>query len=173
MYRWSVELRGYISPETGKAPNAYLWMSEGCEKVKAVMVSQQNMAEEALFKMPSFRRQMAELGIALLWVAPAFSNNWDPSTGCQSIFEEMMAGTPKSSKLPSFHLVIQPKPPFLGTLQLGIRSARFASSLSTAMPRAPIFAATVRLMWSGGEPATSMAFPDLWLKVNTNGGKPV
>ena len=92
MYRWSVELRGYISPETGKAPNAYLWMSEGCEKVKAVMVSQQNMAEEALFKMPSFRRQMAELGVALLWVAPAFSNNWDPSTGCQSIFEEMMAG---------------------------------------------------------------------------------
>ena len=92
MYRWLVELRGYISPETGKAPNAYLWMSEGCEKVKAVMVSQQNMAEEALFKMPSFRRQMAELGVALLWVAPAFSNNWDPSTGCQSIFEEMMAG---------------------------------------------------------------------------------
>lgn len=92
MYRWTVELRGYISPETGKAPNAYLWMPEGCEKVKAVMVSQQNMAEEALFKMPSFRRQMAELGVALLWVAPAFSNNWDPSTGCQSIFEEMMAG---------------------------------------------------------------------------------
>ena len=92
MYRWTVELRGYISPETGKAPNVYLWMPEGCEKVKAVMVSQQNMAEEALFKMPSFRRQMAELGVALLWVAPAFSNNWDPSTGCQSIFEEMMAG---------------------------------------------------------------------------------
>lgn len=25
MYQWSVELRGYISNETGKAPVAYLW----------------------------------------------------------------------------------------------------------------------------------------------------
>ena len=48
MYQWSVELRGYISNETGKAPVAYLWVPEGCKKVNAVILSQQNMTEEAI-----------------------------------------------------------------------------------------------------------------------------
>ena len=92
MFPYSVELRGYISKETGKSPVAYLWISEKCRKVKAIIFCQQNMTEEALYKMPSFQRQLAEMGIAVIWVAPAFSNNWDPSTGCQNIFEEMMTG---------------------------------------------------------------------------------
>lgn len=90
MYQWSVELTGYISPETGKAPNAYLWVPEGCRQVKAVLIAQQNMTEEAIFKMPSFQKRMKQLDVALLWVAPAFSNNWDPQTPCQSVFDDMM-----------------------------------------------------------------------------------
>lgn len=31
MFQWSVELRRYISNETGKAPVAYLWVPEGCK----------------------------------------------------------------------------------------------------------------------------------------------
>ena len=37
MYQWSVGLRGYVSQETGKAPVAYLWVPQGCQKVRAVM----------------------------------------------------------------------------------------------------------------------------------------
>ena len=48
MYQWSVELRRYISNETGKAPVAYLWVPENCKKVKAVILSQQNMTEDAI-----------------------------------------------------------------------------------------------------------------------------
>ncbi len=92
MYQYSVSLTGYISNETGKTPNAYLWIPEGCEKVKAVMFAQQNMTEEMLYKMPSFQERMKEMSVALLWVAPWFSQNWDPATGCQKIFEEMMVG---------------------------------------------------------------------------------
>ncbi|MBM6992924.1 MAG: hypothetical protein I3J02_06650 [Prevotella sp.] len=90
MFQWSVELKGYISNETGKAPVAYLWIPERCKKVKAVIVSQQNMTEEALYKMPLFQEKMRKLDVAMIWVAPAFSNNWDPTTGCQTIFEEML-----------------------------------------------------------------------------------
>ena len=90
MYQWSVDLRGYISSETGKAPVAYLWVPEGCKQVKAVMLSQQNMTEEAIYKNPKFQAQMKKLGVAMVWVAPAFSNNWDPATGAQNTFEEMM-----------------------------------------------------------------------------------
>ena len=89
-FQYSVSLTRFISRETGKAPEAYLWVPENCQKVKAVMLAQQNMTEEQLYKMPAFREKMASLGVALLWVAPAFSQNWDPTTSCQTTFEEMM-----------------------------------------------------------------------------------
>lgn len=50
MFQWSVELRGYVSKETGKAPVAYLWIPEGCKKVKATILCQQNMTEETILK---------------------------------------------------------------------------------------------------------------------------
>lgn len=90
MYQHSVALSGYISAETGKTPTAYLWIPDGCQKVKAVVFAQQNMTEEMLFKNPEFRDKLQEMDIALLWVAPWFSQNWDPATGCQKVFEEMM-----------------------------------------------------------------------------------
>lgn len=90
MYQWSVELRGYISNETGKSPVAYLWVPDGCKNVRAVILSQQNMTEEAIYKNPNFQAQMKKLGVAMVWVVPAFNNNWDPASGPQGIFEEMM-----------------------------------------------------------------------------------
>lgn len=90
MYQWSVELRGYTSNETGKAPVAYLWIPDGCKQVKAVILSQQNMTEEAIYKNQKFQAQMKKLGVAMVWVAPAFNNNWDPSSGAQGIFEGIM-----------------------------------------------------------------------------------
>jgi len=92
MYQCSVSLTGYVSTETGKAPTAYLWVPEGCQQVKAVVLAQQNMTEEMIFKMPSFQERMKQLDVALVWVAPWFTQNWDPSTGCQQTFEEMMVG---------------------------------------------------------------------------------
>ncbi len=92
IYQWSVALKGYISTETGKAPTAYLWIPEGCQQVKAVVFAQQNMTEEMIFKMPVFQKRMQELGVGLIWVAPWFTQNWDPTTGCQQTFEEMMVG---------------------------------------------------------------------------------
>ena len=90
MYQWSVEVRGYISNETGKAPVAYLWVPDGCKHVKAVILSQQNMTEEAIYKNPKFQAQMKKMGVAMVWVAPSFNNNWDPASGAQAIFENMM-----------------------------------------------------------------------------------
>ncbi len=90
MFQWSVELRRYISNETGKAPVVYLWVPDGCKNVRAVMLSQQNMTEEAFYKNARFQAKMKKLGVAMVWVAPAFNNNWDPASGAQGIFEEMM-----------------------------------------------------------------------------------
>lgn len=59
---------------------AYIWIPDGVSQVKAVVLGQQNMTEECIFKMDAFRKEMKRLGIALIWVAPAFSQNWDPQT---------------------------------------------------------------------------------------------
>ena len=91
VYRWQAELKGCVSGETGRAPVAYMWLPEGAEEVKAVMLAQQNMTEEALFRMASFRQRLAEMGVGLIWVAPAFTQNWAPESGCQQTFERMMA----------------------------------------------------------------------------------
>nr|MCR5779536.1 hypothetical protein [Bacteroidaceae bacterium] len=61
IYQYSVALTGYVSPETGKAPTAYLWVPEGCQQVKAVMLAQQNMTEEMLYKNETFRERMKAL----------------------------------------------------------------------------------------------------------------
>ena len=92
MYQYSVALSGYISTETGKAPTAYMWIPEGCQQVRAVVFAQQNMTEEMIFKMAMFQKRMRELSVGLIWVAPWFTQNWDPTTGCQQTFEEMMVG---------------------------------------------------------------------------------
>ncbi|MGN0281581.1 MAG: hypothetical protein ACI4B3_04675, partial [Prevotella sp.] len=77
---------------TGKAPNAFLWLPDNDRTVKAVVFAQQNMAEEMLYHNTAFQQRMKELDVALLWVAPAFTNCWDLESGCQKIFEEMMVG---------------------------------------------------------------------------------
>ena len=91
VYGWSVGLKGCASGETGRAPSAYMWLPDGCKEVKAVVLAQQNMTEEALFRMPMFRERLAEMGVGLVWVAPAFTDNWAPESGCQQVFERMMA----------------------------------------------------------------------------------
>lgn len=55
MYQYSVSLTGFISEETGKSPTAYLWIPEGCQQVSAVMLAQQNMTEEMLYKMQNLQ----------------------------------------------------------------------------------------------------------------------
>lgn len=109
MYQWSVALKGYISTETGKAPTAYLWIPEGCQQVNAVVFAQQNMTEEMIFKMPVFQKRMQELGVGLIWVAPWFTQNWDPATGCQQTFEEMTVGLAGQSGHPELeHVPVVP-----------------------------------------------------------------
>ncbi|MGN0281592.1 MAG: hypothetical protein ACI4B3_04730 [Prevotella sp.] len=80
MYQCSVELRGYISRETGKAPNAFLWLPDNDRTVRAVVFAQQNMAEEMLYHNTTFQQRMKELDVALVWVAPAFTNSWNPES---------------------------------------------------------------------------------------------
>lgn len=89
-WQWSVQLRNFISPETGKEPNAFLWIPSDCRQLRAVMVGKHNMSEETLFEMPRFRKALAEMGIGLIWISPGIEPKWDVSKGTQKVFERMM-----------------------------------------------------------------------------------
>lgn len=91
VWQWSVELKGFVSTETNKSPEAFLWIPENCEQVRSVVFGQHNMSEEAMFTHPQFRKVMAELGVAIVWVTPGFEQQWKVENGCQKIFDEMMA----------------------------------------------------------------------------------
>lgn len=90
-WQWCVSVHGAVSAETGESPEAFLWIPERCDTVRAVIFAQQNMNEETLFNMPSFRDRLACLDVAVVWIAPSLGNNWDVSTGIQNTFDKLLA----------------------------------------------------------------------------------
>ena len=72
VYQWSVEVPELVSRETGEHPRAYLWIPETCEKVRGVVVGNDNMLEETLFTHEDFRKELAASDLAVVFVQPGF-----------------------------------------------------------------------------------------------------
>jgi len=70
VYQWSTEVEQAISAESKGHPRAFLWIPEHCSRVRAVVIAIQNMEEEQVFEDAAFRRTLAELGFAEVWIAP-------------------------------------------------------------------------------------------------------
>ena len=90
VYQWSASIKSLISNETKKHPNAFLWIPENCKQVCAVVLGQHNMTEETIFEHPEFRKEMAKLGIAIVWVSPGFDMKFDFNNGADQVFENIM-----------------------------------------------------------------------------------
>lgn len=89
-YQWSVPVTSIISSETKESPKAFLWIPENCNQVRAVVLGQHNMTEETIFDHPKFRKEMAKLGIAIVWVSPGFDMKFDFNNGADKVFENIM-----------------------------------------------------------------------------------
>ena len=70
------------------------------DSVAAVMFAFQNMNEETLFKMDTFRERMARAGVALVWIVPGCGQEWDVSTGVQENFNRMLSALATESGHP-------------------------------------------------------------------------
>ena len=90
-WTWCVDVQGAKSVETQDAPEAFLWIPEQCDTVRAVIFAQQNMNEETLFNLPSFRSHLADMDVAVVWIAPSIGNNWDVTIGMQKAFDKALA----------------------------------------------------------------------------------
>ena len=104
-FQWSAPADGIVSTENGAAPEGFLWIAPGTDKVNALMFAFQNMNEETLFKMASFRERMASSGVALLWIAPGFGQEWDVNQGIQEPFDNLIRTLAEKSGHPELATV--------------------------------------------------------------------
>ena len=89
-WQWSVSIHNVVSSETNDHPRAFLWIPEGCKQVRAVIVGQHNMLEEGILEHSGFRKKMAQMGIAEIWVTPGLDQVWDSKTNIQATFDQML-----------------------------------------------------------------------------------
>jgi hypothetical protein len=89
-WQWSVSVSKVIAPETGRHPQAFLWIPEDCMQVRAVMIGTHNMCEETLFENELFRRRMKEAGVALIWITPGWDQQWKADSGSPEAYWQML-----------------------------------------------------------------------------------
>jgi len=88
-WQWSVP----VPPPPDNAsetPRAFLWIPPNCERVRGIIFGHHNMEEEGVFEHPAFRKALAELGFAEVWVAPTFDRNFRFDKGAGEKFDAMM-----------------------------------------------------------------------------------
>lgn len=87
VWQWSVAVK---TAQNDKPCRAYLWIPPDCKKVKAFIFSQNNMEEHSILEDPEFRKAMGKLGIAQVWVSPAYDLFFNFNKGAGTIFNDLM-----------------------------------------------------------------------------------
>jgi CubicO group peptidase (beta-lactamase class C family) len=77
-WQWSLSIDA-IQLQDSQHPRAFLWIPPECEQVRAIVVGQNNMIEEGILEHREFRKTLARLGIAEIYIAPTF-DNWQNAT---------------------------------------------------------------------------------------------
>jgi hypothetical protein len=93
-WQWSVPVKG---GRTNADTRAWLWIPPSCKKIKAVIVAQHNMEELSILENPAFRQSMNDLGMAEIWVSPAFDPIFRFTEGAGEVFTKMMDDLADSS----------------------------------------------------------------------------
>jgi hypothetical protein len=89
-WQWSVPVPP-LADRPNETPRAFLWIPPNCERVRGVVFGHHNMEEIGVFEHPVFRRTLAELGFAEVWVAPTFDRNFRFDLGAGERFDAMLA----------------------------------------------------------------------------------
>jgi hypothetical protein len=89
-WQWSVPVPP-LADRTNETPRAFLWIPPDCQQVRGVVFGHHNMEEEGVFEHPAFRKALAEIGFAEVWVAPAFDRNFRFDQGAGEKFDAMMS----------------------------------------------------------------------------------
>lgn len=88
VWQWSVQVKSE-KPENGPA-RAWLWIPSDCERVRGVVVAQNNMEEISILENCKFRSALASLDFAEVWVSPFFDHLFRFNAGAGETFNDMM-----------------------------------------------------------------------------------
>ncbi|MEZ0216334.1 MAG: hypothetical protein ACAH89_04330 [Rariglobus sp.] len=88
-WQWSVPISPSAETANEKS-RAFLWIPSNCTTVRGVVFGHHNMEEEGVLEHPAFRKAMAELGFAAVWVAPTFDRNFRYDQGAGERFDALM-----------------------------------------------------------------------------------
>ena len=93
VWQWSMPVQKARNIES----RAFLWIPPDCKKVKAVVVTQNNMEELSIIENDFFRKSMQYLSFAIVWVTPSFDNLFRFNEGAGDVFNGMMNDLADSS----------------------------------------------------------------------------
>lgn len=63
---------GGVDGSTARDFTAYLWIPPACERLRGVIVTQENVGEQAFTEHPAIREACAKHDLAIVWCCPAF-----------------------------------------------------------------------------------------------------
>jgi hypothetical protein len=78
-WQWSVAVPSGI--DRASPARAFLWIPPACKQVRGVVFAQFNMEEISILESAQFRREMAGLDFAEIWVSPAFNPRFNFNEG--------------------------------------------------------------------------------------------
>lgn len=90
IWQWSIPVRNFSKSPKHKECKAYLWIPDTCSQVKSILVAQHNMEEISILEDEGFRTRMSELGVAEVWVCPAFNLTFDFTDGAGETLEGIL-----------------------------------------------------------------------------------
>src|SRR5439155_24159927 len=96
-WQWSAPVDSVKSSETDDHPRAFLWIPPNCQHLRAVVVGQHNMEEEPILEHPVFRKTLAEIGFAEIWITPALDGLFRFDKGAGENFDGMMKSLAQTS----------------------------------------------------------------------------
>ena len=91
IWQWMTEMQNTAASPKYKHPVAYLWIPQNCKEVKALIIAQHNMEEVSILEDLSFRKEMARLGVAELWICPRYNLGFDFSDGAWEGLEQTLS----------------------------------------------------------------------------------
>lgn len=88
VWQWSVP--------TGEG-RAFLWIPERCARVRAFVLAQHTMIERGILEDPTFRRTLADLDMAAVFLAPGIDPVYDFGRGAVERFAEILGALAEES----------------------------------------------------------------------------
>jgi hypothetical protein len=67
-WQWSTQVTGVGNSDFTRA---FLWVPTNCKQIRGIILAQHNMEEISILENPLFRKAMAEIGFAEIWVSPS------------------------------------------------------------------------------------------------------